>query len=499
MAIEYNKTIFMGMPVPSDKCLLVTIPMDMYRIQTNGFVQGLNFFQKAVLKLKFMPQISNATIAKLLNLEEHLVNIIVDELEEKDLLTSSGYLTPKGNEARRNSSGLIIDESKKKIGYVFSYNDGKELFPCYQSEVCFAEITGDKLVYTTDKVRTTNAPLSVFTHYTPRTVAPTESEILQLIKCSTHQHLDVGDVDESEKGLFQIKLVPNDHPETVNICTYIYLPKNEEDNTYSDEWQVMDPFDNRNSYELKAFLNIEEMKNRELANAIFSTFKDAETESNRKYNESVLWFERKVDERIVLIFGEENFSKLSINVKQSVQNVIKAYMRMELDDFKKIAYDQTQIFFLNMQASIETILKQDQLEREETYMDLDINYGEYGTQEERKKCLRAVYRKKIISDTTIPPRVLLNSKTKSWKGKSLLDCLLKFIMTISVEPNYNDCPIYGIFKNRVESIINIAEKRNPVSHGNVGEDNFSGGFSKENIDHYFSFFCELLTDYINIL
>ena len=489
----------MGMPMPSDKCLLVSIPMDMYRIQTNGFVQGLNFFQKAVLKLKFMPQISNATIAKLLNLEEHLVNIIVDELEEKDLLTSSGYLTPKGNEARRNSSGLIIDESKKKIGYVFSYNDGKELFPYYQSEVCFAEIAGDKLVYSSDKVRTTNAPLCVFNHYTSRIVAPTESEILQLIKCSTHQYLEVGDVDESEKGLFQIKLVPNDHPETVNICTYIYLPKNEDDNTYSDEWQVLDPFGNSNSYELKAFLSLEEANNIELANAIFSTFKDAETESNRKYDESVLWFERKVDERIAIIFGEENFNKLSTNVKQGVQNVVKAFMHMELGDFNNIAYDQAQIFFLNMQASIETILKQDQREREETYMDLDINYGEYGTQDDRKACLRTVYRKKIISDTTIPPRVLLNSKTRNWKGKSLLDYLLKFIMTISVEPNYNACPIYGVFKNRVESIVNIAEMRNQMGHGNLDDDNFSEDFSRESIDKYFSFFCELLTDYINIL
>ena len=499
MATEYNKTIFMGMPMPSDKCLLVAIPMDMYRIQSSYFVQGLNFFQKAVLKLKLMPQISNATIAKLLNLDEHLVNIIVDELEEKDLLTSSGYLTPKGNEARRNSSGLIVDESKKKVGYVFSYNDGKELYPYYQPDVCFAEIAGDKLVYTSDKVRTTNAPLCVFNHYTSRIVAPTESEILQLIKCSTHQDLEIGGADESEKGLFQLKLIPNDLPETVNICTFIYLPKNEDDNTYSDEWQVLDPFGYGNSYELKAFLNIEEKNNVELANAIFTAFKDAETESNRKYDESVLWFERKVDERIALIVGEEQFSKASTNIKQNVQAVVKAYLHMELSDFNKIAYDQVQLFFLNMQATIETILKQDRREREETYMDIDINYGEFASQEDRKECLREVYRKQIISDTSNPPRVLLNTKTKNWTGKSLLDYLLKFIMTISVEPNYNECPIYGVFKNRIETIVRIADMRNQMGHGNLDDDNLSEDFSKENVDKYFSFFCELLKDYINIL
>ena len=67
MAIESNKTIFMGMSKPSDKCLLVSIPMSMYRIQTNKFTSGLNYFQKAVLKLKYMPQISNAKIAELFN------------------------------------------------------------------------------------------------------------------------------------------------------------------------------------------------------------------------------------------------------------------------------------------------------------------------------------------------------------------------------------------------------------------------------------------------
>ena len=68
MAIESNKTIFMGMSKPSDKCLLVSIPMSMYRIQTNKFTSGLNYFQKAVLKLKYMPQISNAKIAELLEI-----------------------------------------------------------------------------------------------------------------------------------------------------------------------------------------------------------------------------------------------------------------------------------------------------------------------------------------------------------------------------------------------------------------------------------------------
>ena len=115
MAIESNKTIFMGMAKPSDKCLLVSIPMSMYRIQTNKFTSGLNYFQKAVLKLKYMPQISNAKIAELLHLDAHLINLIVSQLESKGLLLSTGFLTPEGEEMRNNADGFIVEDRKSVV------------------------------------------------------------------------------------------------------------------------------------------------------------------------------------------------------------------------------------------------------------------------------------------------------------------------------------------------------------------------------------------------
>ena len=499
MATEYKKTIFMGLNMPSDKCLLISIPMDMYRIQTNRFVSGLNYFQKAVLKLKYMPQISNEKIAALLHLEVHLVNIIVDELVEKGLLTSTGYITPDGEKARRDSSGLIIDKTNKQVGYVFSYNNGKELYPYYQSQVNFAEITGEDLVFTNDKVRTVKAPVGALNNHEKRKVAPSENEILQLIKHSTNQNLEIGGASDEEKGLFQIRHIPNEEPEEVNVCTYIYLPQIENDNTFADDWQVLDPFGNGNSYELKSYLSIEERKNKEFARAIFSTFKDVETESNRKFEESVRWFEGQVDERISILFGEDGFKKISPNVKQYIKIVVKSFMRLERAGFKENTHDQIQLFFSNMQKTIESILQQDQQDRAEIYLDLDNNYGEYAIKEDRQSCLREVFRKKIISDTTYPPKVLVIHKTKKWNGKSLLDYLMKFIMTISVEPNYSDCPIYGVFKNRIEPIVNIADMRNQMGHGSVESEDSIKSFSEEEIKKYFSFFKELLTDYINIL
>ena len=47
MAIESDKTIFMGMSKPSDKCLLVSIPMSMYRVHI-----GFELFSKGCTKIK---------------------------------------------------------------------------------------------------------------------------------------------------------------------------------------------------------------------------------------------------------------------------------------------------------------------------------------------------------------------------------------------------------------------------------------------------------------
>ena len=185
MAIESNKTIFMGMAKPSDKCLLVSIPMSMYRIQTNKFTSGLNYFQKAVLKLKYMPQISNAKIAELLHLDEHLINLIVSQLESKGLLLSTGFLTPEGEEMRNNADGFIVDDSQRQIGYIFSYDDGNELFPYYQREVNFAEVSNGELVYNTERgTRSLEAPLNIIESDNTLGLPPSEEEILQVIKNS---------------------------------------------------------------------------------------------------------------------------------------------------------------------------------------------------------------------------------------------------------------------------------------------------------------------------
>ncbi len=499
----------MGMKMPSEKSLLVAIPMDMYRVQTNRFISGLNFFQKAVLKFKYNPHFTNKQIADFLHLEEHLVNIIVDQLESQGLITSSGYLTPKGESQRIDSSSLIVDGENKQVGYIFTYQNGLSYYPFYRSTVDFADINQDDLIISTENgIRVVGTPFIVDDHNGHRNNPPTENEVLQLIKHTSNLNLDNENV--KDEGLLQIKLVPNDIPEEVYLCTYIYLPKNEDNDTYSDEWLVQDPFGNGNSYELKSYLEFEAKHNKALANIIFSTFKDVETENNRKYAEAVNWFDEQASERISIMFGLEKFDKVSSKIQQYVKAVVRSYMRMERTQFNNITLEQVQIFFLNIQSAIEAILLQDQKERRDiysylnenygdiAYKDLDKSYRDYTAQTERQEILRKVFNKRFFTNTTLVPGIIYKGKTQNWKGRSLLDYLMKFIMTISIVDDYNDYPIYSVFRNRVEPIIKLSGCRNSTSHGDHDDNNILDDISPENVNYYFDFFKNFVSDYINI-
>lgn len=174
-------------------------------------------------------------------------------------------------------------------------------------------------------------------------------------------------------------------------------------------------------------------------------------------------------------------------------------MRMERNDFRSITHAHKQMFFMNMQAAIETILIQDQTDREGIYTDLDNNYGEFAIQEDRQQCLRAVYRKKILSDTTFVPNVLLKLKTKNWKGRSLLDHLMKFIMSLSCEPDLENCKVIKIFKNRIDTIVGITEMRNHVGHGTTETQERDLTFTGADAVEYFEFMTDLINDYIKTL
>ena len=500
MAIEYKKIIFMGMKKPSDKCLLVSIPMKMYRIQTNKFTSGLNYFQKAVLKLKFMPAMTDEKISSLLHLNFHLVRIIVSQLEDMKLITSTGFLTPKGEQLRNNADDLVVEDIEKQIGYVFVYDSGKELFPYYQQNVQYAEINDNELFYQTNRgAKSVSLPFEIYEKEANSVLVPKVEEVLQLIKNTSYREKEeCDDYEQQNNELLNVRFIPDNKPIDVLVCTYIYLPESEDDNTYSDDWMVQDPFGHGDSYELKLYLESQKKNNKPFSSVLFNTFKDVVTENNRKFDESETWFENLVQERIDLLFGQEKYQMMDANIQLSIKEVVDYYMKMERHDFSCISHSQKQMFFLNMQSALETILKQDQKDREEAYTDIDNNY-EYASQEDRQFCLRAVFRKRILSDTKFVPRVILNKKTKSWKGRSLLDYLMKFIMSLAVEPNLEDCQIIGVFKNRIDTIVSIAELRNHVGHGATEDESRNNNFSGDDAKEYFQFMTDLINDYLKTI
>ena len=69
---------------PSKFAFLVAIPFWMYRIQSNKFTDGLNFFQRTVLKFFAKPGISVDIISEFMGVDKKLVTLIVDELKNKN-------------------------------------------------------------------------------------------------------------------------------------------------------------------------------------------------------------------------------------------------------------------------------------------------------------------------------------------------------------------------------------------------------------------------------
>ncbi len=490
----------MGMKKPGEKSLLVAIPMQMFRVQTKKFKSGLNYFQKAVLKLKYLPNISNQRIASLLNLDEYLINKIVDELISDGLMTSSGVVTPRGAELRNDSEQFIIDDQNTQVGYVFAYNNGKEYYPYYQKEIQYASVEEVGMTFSSvDGTKFTDQiPLDILTKTSCAVTAPSENTVLNLLKNTYHQSLDgFDDVEDLSRNQLKIDFLPSNQAENVLVCTYIYLPKVENEDYYSDDWKVLAPFGNGDSYELKLFLEEEKVFNKDFARVLASTFTDVVTENNRRFDEAEAWLNSQVAERINLLFGTENFELLDTNVKKSINSVVKAYFRMERKQFVSINDEFTQPFFINLQRAIETILLQDQKDREDVFEDLDNNYGDYAIKEDRQQCLKLVFKKRILSETQNVPSVLYKYKTKSWTGKSLLDYLMKFIMSLSVEPDLDGCKVIKVFKNRIDTIVDIAQSRNLMGHGTVNNINDSS-FDRDDIQNKFQFIVEMINDYIDI-
>ena len=72
-------------------------------------------------------------------------------------------------------------------------------------------------------------------------------------------------------------------------------------------------------------------------------------------------------------------------------------------------------------------------------------------------------------------------------------------MSLSCEPDLENCDIIKVFRNRIDTIVGITEMRNHVGHGTTESQERSSEFTGADAVEYFNFMTDLINDYINTL
>lgn len=496
MAIEYNNIYHHIKRRPSKKYLMVSIPLYMYRVETNEFEHGLNFFQKVVLKFKAKPNIKNEIIAKLTGLDDELIAKVSEELQGKGLLSEHGSLSEKGREKLNEVDGLVVNSGKRKIGYVFKYLNQDKLYPYFIQRVESADILEDigqhpKIVTGTkgDGEDYTELPFFIDDLVIKKQTfnKPTEREVLQLIQ-NTNRKSDQKQEDEEKNNKLSKQLsirFLKDQPEIVWVCTYIYLKENE-DGYFDPEWRIADPFGFGDSISLKYYIS--KLGNENLNKSIIGRFSDAKTLEEKTFSEFYEIMNKRIEERLLSDFSIGT-KTLDINLQTYIESVIKNIILLEQQNYND--FDASLSFSLNIQNALENIFKQDREQRisyyERVYSEQDSDF------EKKKRSLIGIYRQKLFSNNTLVPQPIINvCKGSLARGTSLLSYVASFILTYNYD---NNSILFKLLNNRIDQIIEIAQLRNEKGHGQIASEKELRPFSKEDVLKHYDFFKNLINNY----
>lgn len=477
---------------------MVSIPLNMYRIETNEFDHGLNFFQKIVLKFKAKPGIRDEVIAEFTSLDSRLIGIVTGELQAKQLINEHGSLSEKGKEKLNEVDGLVVNSGKKKIGYVFKYVNQDKLYPYYISQVVPADLLEDskgqhpKIVTGTkgDGEDYTDHPffldeaLKNKLNYN----RPTEREVLQLIQNSSRKGVNQeGDESKNEKLSNQLSVrFLNDQPEIAWACTYVYLHQNEDD-TYEPDWRILDPFGFGDNVSLKFYIN--NPTNKILLDSIQNRFADAKTLGGKILSDYQEQLNKLLEEKLLSDFSI-GFNRLDNNLQMYLEAIIKNLILLENHNYNDL--DASVSFSLNLQNALENILKQDKEKRTTHY---ETVYTELDSDSMKKRnSLIGIYRQRLFSDNTQVPQTLLNaSRGNLARGNSLLSYLVSFILTYNYD--YNSI-LFKILKDKIDLFIEVAQLRNEKGHGQTSNEKALKPLSKAEVEKYYGFMKSLINNYI---
>ncbi|MCB0536635.1 MAG: hypothetical protein KDE33_03815 [Bacteroidetes bacterium] len=499
MEIEYSNIYHHIKRRPLTKYLMVSIPLYMYRVETNEFEHGLNFFQKVVLKFKAKPNIKNETIALLTGLDEKLIAMVSSELHGKGLLSEHGSLSDKGREKLNEVDGLVVNSGKRRIGYVFKYLNEDKLYPFFIKKVEPADVLEDKgqhpkIVTGTkgDGEDYTELPFFIDDLVIKKQVfnKPTEREVLQLIQ-NTNRKGDQKQEDEEKNNKLSKQLsirFLKDQPEIVWVCTYIYLKKNE-DGYFDPEWRIADPFGFGDSISLKFYIS--KLGNENLNKSIIGRFSDAKTLEGKTLSDFYEIINKRIEEKLLSNFSI-GIKTLDTNLQTYIESVIKNIVILEQQNYNDL--DAGLSFSLNIQNALENIFKQDREQRNSFY---EIVYSELDREfDKKKRSLIGIYRQRLFSNNTLVPQPIINvCKGSLTRGHSLLSYVASFILTYNYD---NKSILFKLLKNRIDQIIEIAQLRNEKGHGQTVSEKELKPFSKTEVLRHYDFFTSLLNDYINL-
>lgn len=478
---------------------MVSIPLYMYRVETNEFEHGLNFFQKVVLKFKAKPNIKNETIAQLIGLDDKLIAIVSSELQGKGLLSEHGSLSDKGKEKLNEVEGLVVNSGKRKIGYVFKYLNQDKLYPYFIQRVEPADILEDKgkhpkIVTGTkgDGEDYTETPFFIDDLVVKKQTfnKPTEREVLQIIQ-NTNRKGEQKQEDEEKNNKLSKQLsirFLKDQPEIAWVCTYIYLKENE-DGYFDPEWRIADPFGFGDSISLKFYIS--KLGNENLNISIIGKFSDAKTLEGKTLSDFYEIINKKIEEKLLSDFSI-GIKTLDTNLQTYIESVLKNIILIEQQNYNDL--DASLSFSLNIQNALENIFKQDREQRnsfyERVYSDQDTDF------EKKKRSLIGIYRQKLFSNTTLVPQPIINvCKGSLARGTSLLSYVSSFILTYNYD---NKSVLFKLLKNRIEPIIEIAQLRNEKGHGQTASEKELRPFSKTEVLRHYDFFKSMINDYSNL-
>jgi len=479
---------------PSKKSMVIGIPMLEYRIQTNDFKSGLNFFQKAILKFKSRPGFPNEKIAEYLGIDVKLVAAIENELVVAKLLDGNGALTEQGKTQKASMDGLVINNNKKKIGYIFRYLNEDRFYPYYVSSYRMPNVTsdnepkinglkGDDFTY---NVCYAKEMLSNIVN----TVRPDEKKVFELIKHNDGRAKGDDHDDELPNVCrrLSVKFIPDDKPSLVWVCTYAYLEEKGND-MYGSDWKVLDPFSEEpeDSTSLKLYVKFNAP---ELTMKIEENFANVQTVEKKIFKDANFQMEKQVDETILKDFPLPQ--KVDKKFNSYLRTIVRTKISQEYCNYSDEA--PAREFSTAFQDLFESLFKQHREKFPNEYKRMSSEFSSSYSNDYislRQGTMKKIFKEKF--NKLVPKAIFASAAGSLEDPKALRGQMVATILTRM----YTDQFYQLILKYHVE-IDNLCDMRNDRGHGHTDRERVNELLTKEQVEKDYGFLKSFIYEYTNL-